>query len=63
MSYHLILSHKSVWYTVLLPALITLVVWAGMFLGGLALPGWTAPDWLGMLLCFGGFIPALACAR
>jgi hypothetical protein len=56
------IGYTSGWYTVVLPTAITLLVWAGIFLIPLALMGWTVPDWLGMLLCFGGFIPGLAVA-
>lgn len=61
-AYRLTAPYKSTWYTVLLPTLIALGVWAGVLLGGLALLGWNAPGWLGMLLCFGGFVPGLAVA-
>ncbi len=61
-TYRLTVPYKSAWYTVLLPTLIALGVWAGVLLGGLALLGWNVPGWLGMLLCLGGFVPGLAVA-
>lgn len=54
--------YKSGWYTVILPTLITVGVWGGLFVLILALLGWNAPNWLGILLCFGGVIPGLAVA-
>ncbi|WP_322510105.1 hypothetical protein [Anaerolinea sp.] len=54
--------YKSGWYIVVLPTLITLGVWAGLAVGVPALLSWNIPEWLGMLLCFGGFIPGLAIA-
>lgn len=59
-TYKISSRYTSGWYTVILPTAITLLVWAGVFLIPLALMNWTVPDWLGMLLCFGGFIPGLA---
>ncbi|MBC7226199.1 MAG: hypothetical protein H5T61_03080 [Thermoflexales bacterium] len=61
-SYHLTLPYRSAWYTVLLPTLICLGVWAGLALGVPALRGWNIPGWLGALLCLGGFVPGLAAA-
>lgn len=61
-TYRLTVPYKSAWYTVLLPTLIALGVWAGVFLGGLALLSWNVPNRLGMLLCLGGFVPGLAVA-
>lgn|GEM_PF-750265 len=55
-------AYKSAWFTVVLPTLITLVIWAGSVLLILALLGWEMPDWLGILLCFGGAVPGLAAA-
>ncbi len=60
--HRLTVSYTSGWYTVILPTLICLGVWAGLFLGILALLGWNVPNWLGVLLCFGGFIPGLVVA-
>ncbi len=54
--------YKSGWYTVVLPTLIALGVWAGLAVGVPALLGWSIPGWLGALLCLGGFIPGLAVA-
>ncbi|MCR4406166.1 MAG: hypothetical protein NUW24_04475 [Anaerolineae bacterium] len=54
--------YKSGWYTILLPILICLGVWAELALLFPALLGWNIPDWLGMLLCLVGFIPGLAAA-
>ncbi len=61
-TYRVTTHYTSGWYTVVLPTAITLLVWAAVFLIPLALMGWTVPDWLGVLLCFGGFIPGLAAA-
>ncbi len=58
-TYRLIVSG---WFTIVIPTLTTSGIWAGVFLVPLALLGWNAHDWLGMLLCFGGFIPGLAAA-
>lgn len=60
--HHLKIPYTSGWYTVVLPTLICLGVWGGLYLGILALLGWNVPGWLGVLLCFGGFIPGLAVA-
>lgn len=61
-TYRVTSRYTSGWYTVVLPTAITLLVWAAVFLIPLALMGWTAPDWLEVLLCCGGFIPGLAVA-
>lgn len=61
-NYRLTVPYKSGWYTVVLPTLITLGVWAGVFLGSLAFLDWNVPNWLGILLFFGGFVPGLAAA-
>ncbi|WP_299026898.1 hypothetical protein [uncultured Thermanaerothrix sp.] len=61
-SHRLILPYKSGWYTVLLPTLICLGVWGGLVVGVPALMGWDMPNWLGTLLCLGGFIPGLVIA-
>lgn len=61
-TYRVTSRYMSGWYTVVLPLAITLLVWAGVVLVPLARMGWTAPGWLGMLLCFGGFISGLAAA-
>lgn len=60
--YRLTVPYRSGWFTILLPTLITLGVWGGVVLGILALLGWNLPDWLGILLCLGGFLPGLAVA-
>lgn len=54
--------YESGWFTVILPTLICLVVWAGLALGIPTLLGWNIPGWLGTLLCLGGFVPGLAVA-
>lgn len=55
----LTVPYKSAWFSVVLPTLIFLGVWFGLFLSILALLPWNTSDWLGMLICGGGIIPGL----
>lgn len=61
-TYRVNCHYTSIWQTAIIPTLITLFIWAGVFLIPLIMTNFTLPKWFWIILFIGGFIIGLIVA-